>query len=76
MNFEKLVDTARDGQIEKIRIHRNPDNLSQWFVMITTRDSASHILIDEQESPMTSMSIEGMTNILKRAGLKSAEVSF
>lgn len=76
MKLDKLVHVVNDKAVDNIQIHRNPDNLSQWFVMIKTQDNASHVLVDEKEIPITRMSVEGITNILRQAGLKSAEVIF
>lgn len=76
MKINKLAQVVDEKGIDSIQILRNPDNLSQWFVMIQTEDNASHILVDEQEIPITRMSVEGLTSILRQIGLKSAEVIF
>ncbi len=76
MLIETLVKKNAEKGIEGTQIHRNPDNLSQWFVMVKTQDRASHLLVDQDEKPITKTNIEALLSILRQAGIKSAEVIF
>jgi len=76
MKIEKLTELIDQRSIDKVQIYRNPSNLSQWFAMIKTNDTETHVLVDNNEQPITQMNIESLLSTLKQAGLKSAEVLF
>lgn len=76
MKIEKLVELVSQRQVDSTQIYRDPSNLIQWFIMIRTVDSATHVLVDDNELPITRRDIEVLIGILKQVGLKSAEVFF
>jgi CTP:phosphocholine cytidylyltransferase-like protein len=76
MKIEKLTELIDQRSIDKVQIYRNPSNLSQWFAMIKTNDTETHVLVDNSEQPITQINLESLLSALKQAGLKSAEVLF
>lgn len=74
MKFKHFVEQVKIGNIEKIFIYKNPDDLNYWFPMIKTIDLNLHVLIDDQERPITDASIDGLLKTLKIAGAKKVEV--
>jgi hypothetical protein len=74
MKFSHFFYKIKIGSIEKILIYKSPDNLTHWFPMIKTDDLKLHILVDEQELPITNTSIDNLLIFLKNAGAKKVEV--
>lgn len=52
----------------------NPSDTSQWYIMLTDRDKKTHMLVDDNEVPLTSESLNAFIPTIKKLGLKTFEV--
>ncbi|MFT5718125.1 MAG: hypothetical protein ACI9T7_002330 [Oleiphilaceae bacterium] len=76
MKIEKLKAEISSGNIDVIRLRRNPDNLSNWFCSIKTTDHNMHILVDNDEQTIISGNLDMLALELKQTGVKEAEIIF
>lgn len=76
MKLETFAQHLETRQIESIKLHRNPENLDNWFPMIHCTDGSVHLLVNEEGAEISKDSLESLINKLKSLGAKKAEILF
>lgn len=65
----KLSEAIENGKVKNwlcANIRRDPSFPTQWFVMLTDIHKRSHMLVDENESPIVSDDLNYFTELFEK----------
>lgn len=73
----KLSEAIEKGQARHwltAEVRKNPSAPKQWFVMLVDRDQLSHMLVDEDETPIVNSDLNYFSGLIKEIGVREFTV--
>ena len=61
--------------LSQAELMRNPSNKMEWFIMLRKQTGKSHILVNDDDSPIVDTEIEQLFSILKSLGFRQVIVN-
>lgn len=74
MKVCQAAEQFNSGLLDEIQLRKNPDNVSQWFVMVRKVNGKSLMLADAQDRPIVDHDLARLMKLLKGIGCREVRV--